>query len=362
MSASHRRRLTRTHHTAIKVVSLENRDELSAVTKDSKVCISVVLYWKVGEKVIQSCIENGTDYIDVAGDVPLLRQFAEKYHEEAVKARVILIHLCGVMSAPHDLLTWLTARELAQKASLKTKEVILTNVEFDLQPSGGTADSMIAESSRDPRDLERAAQPWVLSPVEGTKTSNSTNFFGMRWDPVLGSLSASSICAQENRALVHRTWGLLQATDQAYGPSFQYNEYNSVSSTLVGIYRLANTTLLRVALSIGPLRRLLKIFLPVPGQGPDIEKTRYSRVKLEAVAIADSNGDNDARRAHASFSYPSGPYHTTAALLGEGASSLLYRRHLEAQAVGGCLTPAFLGSDLIDRLRAAGATIKVNLV
>ena len=49
----------------IEVVSFDNSAQLDAVIKSSKVCISVVLYWQVGEVVVKSCVENGTDYIDV---------------------------------------------------------------------------------------------------------------------------------------------------------------------------------------------------------------------------------------------------------------------------------------------------------
>lgn len=62
-----------THHTEstkkdyieIEVVAFDDSSQLGSVVKNSKVCISVVLYWQVGEVVVKSCIENGTDYIDV---------------------------------------------------------------------------------------------------------------------------------------------------------------------------------------------------------------------------------------------------------------------------------------------------------
>lgn len=151
-------------------------------------------------------------------------------------------------------------------------------------------------------------------------------------------------------------------TRGTYGPKFQYNEYDKVSSTAVGLFRILNTLLLNTALKFRLFRSIAKIFLPVSGEGPDVEKTRYSRVKFEAVAIADSNDGGNPPRAYASFSYPSGAYHTTALFLAQGAASLLYTRSLEGQMIGGCLTPAFLGADLIRRVQEAGATFKVNLI
>ncbi|KAI1475364.1 hypothetical protein K445DRAFT_219923 [Daldinia sp. EC12] len=345
----------------IEVVKFDDPRQLGSVVKNSKVCISVVLYWQVGEVVVKSCIENGTDYIDVAGDIPLLRTFIDQYHEAALDARIALIHLCGVFTGPQDLLTWAAARELAQKVSQKTKELVFSLTEFEADVSGGTASSMLAESTYDSQSLKEAKEPWVLSPTKRPQTSAPTNFLNMRKDSTLGLLSGSSFSAEQNRALVHRTWALLQDTDQAYGPNFEYNEYIKVSSAVDGIIRLLTLVLVRGALKFGPSRRLLGLVLPKPGEGPDVEKERASRIKFEAIATADT-GSNPVPRAYASFSYPSGSYHTTALFLAQGAASLLYTRNLANHVPGGCLTPAFLGEDLWKRLQNAGAVLRVNLL
>ncbi|KAI1463469.1 Saccharopine dehydrogenase-domain-containing protein [Daldinia caldariorum] len=328
----------------IEVVKFDDPHQLGSVVKNSKVCISIVLYWQAGEVVLKSCIGNGTYYIDVLGDIPLLRKLVDQYHEVALNARIALIHLCGVFAGPQDLLSWAAARELAQKSSQKTKEVVFSITEFEAGARGGTVSSMLAENLYGAQAIKESREPWVLSPIKRSQTSASTNFLGLRKDPNLGLLSASSFTAEEDRALVHRTWALLQDTDQGYGPNFEYNEYIKVSSVTDGIIRLLTLVLLRGALNFGPSRRLLGLVLPKPGEGPDIEKERVSRIKFEAIAVADTDSNN-APRAYASFSYPSGGYHTTALFLAQGAASLLYARNLANQLPGGCLTPAFLGDD-----------------
>lgn len=246
-------------------------------------------------------------------------------------------------------------------ASLSVSPYLLTTW-TRLAASGGTVDSLMAESSLDPQTYKESRRPWALSPVEGSQPSMSTSALGLRRDPVLGLLSASSFSFGENRALVHRTWGLLSSTDQAYGPNFQYYEFDKVSSTFAGLSRILNTALLAIMLKISLLRTIAKLFFPKPGEGPDVEKSRRSRTKFEAVAIAEPNGDSNPPRAYASFSYPSGGYHTTAVVLAEGAASLLYTRRLEGGYKGGCLTPAFLGDDLLRRIQAAGVVFKVHMV
>ena len=104
------------------------------------------------------------------------------------------------------------------------------------------------------------------------------------------------------------------------------------------------------------------MFLPVPGQGPDLEKEKNYRVEMEAVAIADVDDGKAAPKVYSHFVYPGGPYHTTGAFLAQGAASLVYVRKLEGGAVGGLLTPAFLGADLIERIQGVGAELSTKIL
>ncbi|KAL5346214.1 hypothetical protein ACLOAV_008481 [Pseudogymnoascus australis] len=343
----------------IEIVDVEDKSQLGVLVKRARVCISVVSYNQVGANVIEACIESRTDYIDTAGSVPHIRDWINKYHDAAESAGVIIINACGVYSAPQDLLAWASVRELASK-SLKTKEVILSVVSMSTDLSGGTVHSMMERPGFDAKTLQDSQKPWYLSPTTGQQTSNPTNFFGMRHDPSLGGLSASALSGPQDRAVVHRTWGLLGGGED-YGANFQYNEYNKASSTLAGVFQILNSRAIGLMLALAPLRAIAKMFLPVPGQGPDLEKEKNYRVEMEAVADADTD-DEAAPRAYSRFVYPGGPYHTTGAFLAHGAASLLYVRKLDGGAVGGCLTPAFLGADLIERIQGASVEFSTKML
>lgn len=226
--------------------------------------------------------------------------------------------------------------------------------------SGGTVHSMMERPGFDAKTLQDSQKPWYLSPTTGQQTSNPTNFFGMRHDPSLGGLSASALSGPQDRAVVHRTWGLLGGGED-YGANFQYNEYNKASSTLAGVFQILNSRAIGLMLALAPLRAIAKMFLPVPGQGPDLEKEKNYRVEMEAVADADTD-DEAAPRAYSRFVYPGGPYHTTGAFLAHGAASLLYVRKLDGGAVGGCLTPAFLGADLIERIQGVSVEFSTKML
>lgn len=228
-------------------------------------------------------------------------------------------------------------------------------------PSGGTIESMMAHGSFGAKVLQESQEPWYLSPVKGRQKSNSTNLFGIRQDPILGNLSASSISVVQNTAIIYRTWGLLGG-GQDYGPNFQYNEYQKTSSTLAGIIQILKSKAIALLLALTPFRVILKIIMPVPGQGPDPEKDKNYWVEMEAVAIADTDDDKTSSRTYSRFAYPGGPYHATGAFLAQGAASLLYVRKLEGGAVGGCLTPAFLGADLIERVQSVSTEFITKMV
>jgi short subunit dehydrogenase-like uncharacterized protein len=244
---------------------------------------------------------------------------------------------------------------------LKTKELILSVLKMPSDPSGGTVESMMMRGGFDAKVQQESQQPWYLSPTKGRPKLNSTNLFGARHDPILCTLSASSLSDVQNRAVVHRTWGLLDGGKE-YGSNFQYSEYKKASSTLAAIFQILNTMAIRFMLALFPLRAMAMMVLPAPGQGPDPVKEKNYRVEMEAVAIADTDDDKTAPRAYSRFAYPGGPYHVTAAFLAQGAASLLYARKLEGGVTGGCLTPAFLGADLVERIQGVSTEFSTKML
>lgn len=229
-------------------------------------------------------------------------------------------------------------------------------------PSGGTAKSMLNRTRLDEKTMQESQGPWYLSPVKGQQyVDDEANAFGMRHDPVLGTLSPSSFSDLQNRAVVHRTWGLLDGGNY-YGQNFRYSEYNKVSSTIAGNLDILKSKGIKLMFTLPPLRAILKIILPKPGDGPDVEKEKNAVVDMEAVALADSEEGSTAPKVYARLKFAGGPYTATGAFLAQGAASLLYTRTLEGGVAGGCLTPAFLGKDLVERIQRVGAELEINVL
>ncbi|KAH8892665.1 hypothetical protein GQ53DRAFT_719109 [Thozetella sp. PMI_491] len=345
----------------VEIVSLDERAQVLEVVKKAKVCISVVLYFLVGEVVMDACIEAGTDYVDTNGGTQSVRSLIPKYHKAAEDAGVAVILAAGAMSAPQDLITWALVQELERASSFKTKEVVLSIKEIPMDPSGGTMEAITDELAKPNKKADTAYEaPWILSPLKGKHPYAKTNRLGMRHDPKLGSLSATSVGAAQNQAFINRTWALLDS-GKYYGENFQYHEYES-ASTISGATRGIRNGLTNRALSIGPVRNLLRKAFPAPGEGPLRDGER--RVEIEAVGIADGQKDGaEPPRVYASFAYPfGGTYHLTALFLAQAAASLLYTRSLLGQTKGGLLTPAFLAPDLVERAKSAGVELAVAML
>ncbi|KAK8100932.1 hypothetical protein PG999_011306 [Apiospora kogelbergensis] len=239
---------------------------LAQLVGKSKVCISVVSYWQVGEKVVEACIESGTDYVDATGDIYRLKGWIDKYQEQAMADGVTFIHACAAFTAPHDILTLLLVRELRSTASVQTRKVIISVVDLPKKPSGGTVESIIHGATYSRDTVVELQNPWILSPVAGTTTGSTeeddqTDIFGMRSESGLGLLTDTSYSATQDRHIVHRTWGLLSDSDWGYGSRFRYREYSHAGSRISGIVKLLDVLLATFMLLFALFRTLAKRFV-----------------------------------------------------------------------------------------------------
>ncbi|KAK6856025.1 hypothetical protein PG995_008176 [Apiospora arundinis] len=354
-------------------VDLSDKTALAQLVGKAKVCISVVSYWHVGEKVVEACIESRTDYVDATGDIYGLKGWVDKYHERAVANGVTLIHACAAFTAPHDLLTLLLVRELRNKASVQTRKVVVSVVDMPKKPSGGTIESIMHGATSSHDTAAELQNPWILSPVPSTtagstKDDDHTDVFGMCSETGLGLLSDTSYSAVQDRHIVHRTWGLLHDGNRGYGSRFGYREYARAGSRISGILKLLDAVLTSFILRFALFRAFAKRFMfPAPGEGPDVEQSRLDGFAIEGVAVGeptDGADDQAVPRAYGRFAFHGGPYLLTAACLAQGAAALLSgsRDDVATGHPGGLLTPAFLGRGLMERLCNVGGKVEVKML
>ena len=191
---------------------------------------------------------------------------------------------------PSDITAYLSAktiREVTQGAASVAESHTMYRIKGGV--SGGTASTAISSFEEVPRARLRAARAsYSLSPVKGIKLPGSRLVYSLPYvTPTKYGFPFP--LAPHNVATVQRTWGLYQLralsslklpeTTISYGDTFKYSESIGASGPIKAfVMGLAFTLGGMCLLFIPPVRWLLKLFAPSPGQGPSDEYVFASRL------------------------------------------------------------------------------------
>jgi short subunit dehydrogenase-like uncharacterized protein len=288
-----------------------------------------------------------------------------------------MIPECGLDSVPTDLLSYVLVQHIRKTFSAPTASVTVSMHDFKGGVSGGTAASMLnVFSFFSLRELSAAMKPYALSPSKPAKPTPppKSNIFyrllGLHKIQELGLLTTGPMAGPDT-VIVHRSWGLYEqssvAQDNAflsYGPRFRFTEYMRTGNALMGAFIAYGFMAVGALLTFPPSRWLVKpilarFVLPAPGEGPTQESTKDDFLHYRAVGVADSKGKE---RAVAEWAVQSGAYALTGLTLAEAALVILKGNLANTEAGkigGGILTPATLGDQYVERLRATGIRLEV---
>ncbi|KAI9845256.1 MAG: hypothetical protein M1837_005012 [Sclerophora amabilis] len=338
------------------------KEDLEALARKTKLIITTVgPYALYGEPVLAACANNGTHYLDVTAEYPWTLEMIRKYDDIAKANGAIIIPQSGLESVPHDLVSWSLVSIIRDQLSVGTKEVTVVMDNMNFIPSGGTLASVFSLLDVfSVSDVMRAAKPWAFSSTPGTDARDPAGWTGSFTDPVLGTMSKSSLTSEANRSVVHRTWGLM-GNGSVYGPRFHYFEYAKASNFITASLAYLSSILLLIGLALSPVRWLLKKFVYAPGQGPDVESERKGFIGYRAIGVADQTSTTPAR-ALSEFEYRGSPYEMTGTLVSEAAITILREETLAKKLGGGLLTPATLGQPYVDRLANVGISLVTKLL
>ena len=323
--------------------------ELAAETR--VVCSTVGPYSKYGGPLVAGCVEHGTDYCDLTGETPWIRQMVDAHHAAAQVTGARIVHCCGFDSIPSDLGVHLLYR------TLKASELELRAVRFVLHPSpgavsGGTVASLLGvlEAVSDKAVRRVLADPYALNPEGERQGPDGPDPAKPRFDRDVGRWTGPFLMAAINTRVVRRTNALL---GYPYGQHFRYSEVHGTKGRIaawklaIGLAALASVGVTR------PGRALLRRVAPSPGEGPSKAQRERGWFHAELVATA---ADGSKWHGHVRGVQDPG-YGETAKMLGESALCLACD---PLTTGGGVLTPASaMGAPLVDRLRAAGMTFEV---
>jgi short subunit dehydrogenase-like uncharacterized protein len=350
---------------AVPTVVADSHDarSLEALVRDAHVvCTTVGPFAQHGAGLVRAAARSGTHYCDITGEPTFVRRSIDDNHDAAMQSGARIVHCCGFDSIPFDLgvcMLWDHAMR-SEGTGLRWAKGFAGETKGGF--SGGTLSSIafLMEEAMQDREVRRLlGDPHGLDPRRGTRTTDPFEHDpkGVAWDADLGSWTAPFLMSAVNTRIVRRSDALREG---GYGAHFRYREAMSFPRGPKGLALATAVTGglagLTAVLAFGPTRRLAVRAFVKPGEGPSAEERArgYFRVRL---ACETEKGTKLFARVEGT-SDPG--YGETAKMLGESALCLA-RDGRDLPAAAGVLTPATaMGMRLVERLRRAGMTFRVD--
>ena len=335
----------------VEILVADSDDEvaLDTLTSRAKVILSTAgPFHRYGSKLVASCVKNSSHYVDITGENFWVKDLIETRHEEAARKGIRIIPSCGFDSIPSDLGTFFAAKSLG-----KPIKRIESFHSYEGGASGGTLETMFSMGELDLGD--DLTNPFLLNPEDSYSNEQkqlSGDRVGISKKPEIKAWSGPFIMATANTRVVRRSEALLALRQESYGSNFTYQEHAYHKSWLSAVSSLLLTGL-SVLVLLSPLKRLVKPFLPKPGEGPSeaVQENGWFDCKF----IAESE---DGTKSVFNMHGKGDPgYKVTSKLVSECALCLI--EDIEelpgGRGYGGVLTSASgLGHSLISRLTKAG--------
>ena len=332
--------------------SAKDMDAIAASTR--VVCTTVGPYARYGGELVGACARAGTDYCDLTGEVPWIRQMIDAHHATAQTSGARIVHCCGFDSIPSDLGTLLLQEEMKRRHGRPASRVTALFGESKGKFSGGTFASLLGvvdEAARD-REVRRVMlNPYGLDPDPTHTGPDGPDARGVGYDRGMGVFTAPFVMSAINTRVVRRSHALFGYPWNG----FSYRELMSFPGSPRGLAMATGVTAaiggFLLATRVPALRTRIEKRLPSPGEGPTAEERARGYFVLRIV------GEADGARLVVKVSDRADPgYGSTSKMLSQAALCLAMD---DLPTPGGVLTPAYaMGFRLIERLRAAGLTLE----
>lgn len=345
------------------VADAQDGEALRALCRQTRVVASTAGPFALhGSKLVAACVAEGTDYVDITGEVQWVRRMIDAHHDEAAKGGTHIVPCCGFDSIPSDLGVCML-HDAATARGLRLAQVKFFLGRMKGGGSGGTVASMlnVLEEAKADRSVRKVlGNPYGLNPAGAPPGPDGQDLRGVAWDEDLGQWVAPFLMAAVNTRVVRRTNALL---GYPYGTDFRYQEVTAWGSGPGGFLRAARLTAgmgaVLLATQTRPTLALLKKALPAPGAGPSREERERGYFDVHLLARTREGGGGEGPRLRGRVHGDLDPgYGQTAVMLSEAALCLARG---EGHPRGGVETPASaMGMALVERLRRAGMVFQVD--
>lgn len=336
------------------IANSDDAASLDKMTKQSQVIISTVgPYLKYGEPLIKSCVNNGTDYVDLTGEAIFIKDMMDKYQDTAKQSGARIVNSCGFDSIPSDLGVYFTQQKAEEKFGNACDVIHMRVKAAKGGLSGGTIASMATifeEVSQDKSRRKQVANPYLLNDDKEAPNVRQANVSKPEYDDEHKRWLAPFVMASINTRIVHRSNQLL---GYEYGRDFKYDEAmwmkDGVKGKLSSYAMSAGLLGFATAMMIKPSRELLsKHVLPKSGSGPSKEEQENGYFDIRLFG---KTANNDTINTKVTGDKDPG-YGSTSRMLSQAA--LCLAQDISKDDIGGGFwTPASaMGDSLIERLEA----------
>ena len=324
-------------------VDSTNKDSLDSMTSSAKCILTTVgPYQLYGSSLVQSCSENGTDYVDLTGEPGWMYEMINAHQDTAKKSGARIVFSCGFDSIPFDLGVYFVQQAAQEKYGKPAKHVRGRVKAMNGEFSGGTIASLgatMATLKEKPELIQVLSNPFSLT--EGFEGPAQLDDSKVLLDEKLNMWVAPFVMAPINTKNIHRSNALL---GHAYGEDFCYDEMMIAGEGEEGK---------QIADAMNSSNPMGGDNLPQPGEGPSKESREQGN--YDVLFFADF--DEGSIEARVTGDMDPG-YGSTSKMIAESALCLVQDCE---DLSGGMYTPApAMGKKLIKRLtKNAGLTFDI---
>lgn len=338
---------------------------LSDMAARTKVVVSTVgPYALYGSGLVAACVENGTQYCDLAAEPQWMRAMIDAHEARARETGARIVNACGHDSIPSDL-----GVQFLQEAALSRYRQPCTRVATRVTRmkggfSGGTAASFVNAMKlreTDPGFGKLSLDPYALCPEgerNGPDGPDRMMPIEVTWDADLRAWTKPYFMGPMNSKVVRRTNAIM---GYPYGRDFSYQETGLTRNGVGGWFAAMRDTLfgrlfLKAMASPAIRARLQKTVLPKSGEGPSKEIRESGSYE---IVIVGETRDGDILKVRLTGEGDPGVRSTT--LMLTEAALCLAEDSQDLPVGGGFWTPASaMGALLRDRIvQHAGLTFTV---
>ena len=321
------------------------------------ICTAVGPYALYGTNLVAACVEKGTDYCDLTGELQWMKRVIGEYQSEAELSGARIVHTCGFDCIPSDMGVYYLRQQMQQVHGVTAAQIKLRTKAFAGGFSGGTVYSMMNmmdEADSDPEIVTILADPYALNPPGSHRGEDVNDQTTAIYDEDFTSWTSPFAMAGINTRVVRRSNALM---NYAYGEDFRYDEATLSDSSIKARAAALAGNMVMGSMAITPLRKLAAGLLPAPGEGPSKTKRENGFYEIWLHGRHPNDRSKDVRAIVKGDMDPG--YGSTSKMLAECAVCLARD---DVDVAGGFWTPASaLGNHLLARLQEhAGLSFTLN--